>query len=76
VKALQAKIGNRDGFARWVPEFLFWHINRLKTIDASDLLYRETKKFGEALGICATSKWRFEEVKRIVKKCLRKAVRK
>lgn len=76
VKALQAKIGNRDGFARWVPEFLFWHINRLKTIDASDLLYRETKKFGEALGICATAKWRFEEVKRIVKKCLRKAMRK
>ena len=76
VKVLYAKIGLIDGFARWVPEFLFWHINRLKTIDASDLLYRETKSFGEALGIRATAKWRLEEVKRIVKKCLRKVVRK
>lgn len=76
VKVLYAKIGIIDGFARWVPEFLFWHINRLKTVDASDLLYRETKGFGEALGIRATAKWRLEEVKRIVKKCLRKVVRK
>lgn len=73
VSALYAKIGLIDGFAYWVPEFLFWHINRLKSMEASDLLYRETKEFGKKLGICATAKWRIEEVKRIVKKYLRKA---
>lgn len=73
VKALYAKVGMIDGFARWVPEFLFWHINRFKMAEASDRLYCETKKFAEALDICTTAKWRIEEVKRIVKKWLQKA---
>lgn len=72
VKALYARIGMVDGFARWIPEFLFWHINRLKKKESSDLLYSEAKQFGKTLGITSSYKWRVEEIKRLVKKCMRR----
>ena len=72
VEALYACIGMVDGFARWIPEFLFWHINRLKKAEASDLLYCESKKFAKALGVSSSWKWRVEELKRVAKKFLRK----
>ena len=72
VKALHARIGMVDGFARWIPEFLFWHINRLKKKESSDLLYSEAKQFGKTLGITSSYKWRVEEIKRMVKKCIRR----
>ena len=72
VKALHARIGMVDGFARWIPEFLFWHINRLKKKESSDLLYSEAKQFGKTLGITSSYKWRVEEIKRLVKKCMRR----
>lgn len=72
VKALYARIGMVDGFARWIPEFLFWHINRLKKVESSDLLYYESKKFAKALGVSSSWKWRVEELKRVAKKFLRK----
>ena len=72
VKALYARIGMVDGFARWIPEFLFWHINRLKKAESSDLLYYESKKFAKALGVSSSWKWRAEELKRVAKKFLRK----
>lgn len=70
VKALYARVGMIDGFARWVPDFLFWHINRLKNAEDSDSLYRATRKFGQDLRICGSLKWRFEELKRLIKKFL------
>ena len=72
VKALYARIGMVDGFARWIPEFLFWHINRLKKKESSDLLYSEAKQFGKTLGITSSYKWRVEEIKRMMKKCIRR----
>ena len=72
VKALHARIGMVDGFARWIPEFLFWHINRLKKKESSDLLYSEAKQFGKTLGITSSYKWRVEEIKRMVKNCIRR----
>ena len=72
VKALYSRIGMVDGFARWIPEFLFWHINRLKKAVSRDLLYRESKKFAKTLGISSSWKWRVEELKRVVKNFLRK----
>ena len=72
VKTLHARIGMVDGFARWIPEFLFWHINRLKKQESSDLLYTEAKQFGKALGITSSYKWKVEEIKRMVKKCIRR----
>lgn len=67
VRALYARIGFVDGFARWVPGFLFWHINRLKDEKASRLLYAETEKLGRELGIRCTAKWMFEEAKHAVR---------
>ena len=74
VKALYGRIGMFDGFSRWVPEFLFWHINRFKISESSDLLYLEAKKFAGALGISSSCKWRIEELKRLVKRLLRKVL--
>jgi glycosyltransferase involved in cell wall biosynthesis len=74
VKALYERIGMVDGFARWFPEFVFWHINRLKKVESSNLLYRHAKEFAKSLGIVSTRKWCIEEVKRLIKKFLRKVV--
>lgn len=74
VKALYERIGMVDGFARWFPEFVFWHINRLKEVESSNLLYRQAKEFAKSLGIVSTRKWCIEEVKRLIKKFLRKVV--
>jgi len=71
VRALYAAIGPVDGFARWVPDFLFWHVNRLKSREASALLYRESVKFGKELGIRLSPKWIYEESKHAVKLLLR-----
>lgn len=75
VKALYSRIGMINGFARWIPDFLFWHINRLKTAEAADSLYRATRTFGQDLRICGSLKWRFEEVKRLIKKFLSRRTR-
>ena len=72
VKALYGRVGMIDGFSRWVPEFLFWHINRFKSTEAGDLLYHESKKFAAGLGISLSCKWRIEEIKRLAKRFLRK----
>ncbi len=72
VKALYAKIGLVAGFSRWIPDFLFWHINRLKSADARRMLYRETRKLGRELGIRSTPKWILEEIKHAVKMLIRK----
>jgi glycosyltransferase involved in cell wall biosynthesis len=72
VKALYSRVGMINGFARWVPEFLFWHINRLKSADSSELLYSAARRFGEDIRICSTLKWKFEELKRVIKKFLRR----
>ena len=74
VKALYERIGMVDGFARWFPEFVFWHINRLKEVESSNLLYCHAKEFAKSLGIVSTRKWCIEEVKRLIKKFLRKVV--
>ena len=75
VRALHARIGSAEGFVRWVPDFLFWHINRMKTEEASKLLYSETERFGCELGIRFTRKWVWEEIKHIIKRALRKVAR-
>ena len=75
VRSLYAKIGPVEGFARWVPDFLFWHINRMKTVEVGDLLYLETEKLGRELGIRATRKWAWEEIKHFIKRILRKVAR-
>ena len=72
VKALYAKVGMIDGFARWVPDFLFWHINRLKSLEASRQLHQATESLGRELGIRSTGKWILEEVKHAVKGVLLK----
>ena len=72
VRSLYARIGLVEGFARWAPDFLFWHINRMKTAEAADLLYSETERFGRELGIRFTRKWVWEEVKRLIRRILRK----
>lgn len=74
VRALYGRVGMIDGFSRWMPEFLFWHINRFKKVESGDLLYMESKRFADALGISSSCKWRIEELKRLVKRLLRKVL--
>jgi hypothetical protein len=43
-------------------------------VESGDLLYMESKRFADALGISSSCKWRIEELKRLVKRLLRKVL--
>jgi glycosyltransferase involved in cell wall biosynthesis len=68
VRALHGRIGLVKGFAQWVPDFLFWHVNRLKSEDARRDLLAETRRLGREWNIDTTAKWRFEEAKHWMRK--------
>ena len=69
VKALYSRIGMVDGFARWIPGFLFWHINRLNSSNARRILLDEARRIAGEWGIVWTVKWRYEELKYLAR-CL------
>ena len=73
VRALYAKIGAARGFARWMPDFLFWHANRMKARADSRALVRATRALRRELGVRLTCKWVWEEAKHFVRILLGKA---
>lgn len=68
VCALYDHIGLVEGFAEWVPDFLFWHVNRFNSPVARRILLDETRRIGREWNIDRTPKWWYEELKHLVRR--------
>ena len=73
VRALHAKMGVSRGFERWMPDFLFWHANRMKSRSDSCALLDATRSLRRELGMGLSRKWIWEEMKHFVRVLLGKA---
>ena len=73
VRALHAEIGVSRGFGRWMPDFLFWHANRMKSRADSRALVCAARQLRRELGVKLSGKWLWEELKHFVRVLLGKA---